>query len=85
MKTLLLVSVVVAFTAAPALADDCMMRQVQIDKAFGKRFDKQATKVRSIAYDGSRLCKAGKTKDGLMKYDEAAKEGGLVAETMGKK
>jgi hypothetical protein len=85
MKALLLSLVVVAFAAVPALADDCMMRQAQIDKTYGKRFDKQATKVRSIAFEGSRLCKAGKTKDGLMKYDEAAKEGGLTADAMGKK
>jgi hypothetical protein len=86
MRALLLGLVVSAFAFTPALAaDDCMMRQAQVDKAFGKRFDKQATKVRSTALEGSRLCKAGKTKDGLMKYDQAAKEGGLMAGAMEKK
>jgi hypothetical protein len=85
MKALLLSLVVIAFAAVPALAEDCALRQAQIDKAYGKRFDKQASKVRSIAFEGSRLCKAGKTKDGLVKYDDAAKEGGLTAEATGKK
>jgi len=86
MKALLLGLVAVAFAFTPTLAaDDCMMRQMQIDKAYGKRFDKQATKVRSIAAQGSKLCKSGKTQDGLMKYDEAAKAGGLMAGGMEKK
>lgn len=86
MKALLLVLVAIVFAAAPALAaDDCMMRQTQIDKTFGKRFDKQASKVRSIAAQGSKLCKSGKTKEGLMKYDEAGKEGGLMMSKTGTK
>ncbi|HSB40643.1 MAG TPA: hypothetical protein VLK28_02335 [Methylomirabilota bacterium] len=80
MKTLLLgLVMVVALPFAPArAADDCTMRQTQIDKMYGKRFDRQAAKVRSIALEGSRLCKSGKVSEGLAKYDMAAKEGGVM-------
>lgn len=80
MKALLFGLVAVVFAFTPALAaDDCAMRQAQIDRAFGKRFDKQASAVRTKAAEGSKLCKSGKTKEGLMKYDEAAKAGGMMA------
>lgn len=82
MKTLsitLLALVMIALGSAPAVAaDDCKMRQGEIDRAYGKRFDKQATKVRAIAAEGSKLCASGKTKEAMMKYDEASKEAGLA-------
>lgn len=85
MKAFLLAAAAVLLAVAPAMADDCMMRQSQVDKSFGKRFDRQASKVRQIAMEGSKLCKAGKTKEAMMKYEEAAKEGGLTAGAMDKK
>jgi len=86
MKARLLVLVAIVFAAAPALAaDDCMKRQTQIDKMYGKRFDKQASKVRAIAAEGATLCRSGKTKEGLTKYDEAAKEGGVMVGVADKK
>jgi hypothetical protein len=79
MTALLLVLLIVGFPLTSALAaDDCKMRQEQVDRAYGKRFDKQATKVRSVAADASKLCKGGKTKEALALYDQAAKEGGLA-------
>jgi hypothetical protein len=77
MRALLVVLMIVAFSFTPAVAaDDCKMRQDQVDRAFGKRFDRQASKVRAIAAEASKLCKGGKTKEALAMYDQAAKESG---------
>jgi pentatricopeptide repeat protein len=77
MKALVVVLAMVAFSFTPvAAADDCKMRQEQIDRTHGKRFDRQASKVRAMATEASRLCKAGNTKEALAMYDQAAKESG---------
>jgi pentatricopeptide repeat protein len=67
----------VAFSFTPVFAaDDCKMRQDQVDRTFGKRFDRQAANLRAIAAEALKLCKAGKTKEALAMYDQAAKESG---------
>lgn len=81
MKAFVLGIAVLALSAVPALAaDDCQMRQQEIDKAFGKRVDRQAADVRALAKQGIALCKAGKKSEGMMKFDEAAQKGGLTAQ-----
>lgn len=81
MKAIVLGIAVLALSAVPALAaDDCQMRQYEIDKTFGKRFDRTAANVKALAKEGMALCKAGKKSEAMMKYDEAAKTGGLAAQ-----
>jgi len=82
MRALVIGLAVLTLSAVPALAaDDCAMRQYEIDKVYGKRFDKKAAEVRGLAKQAMALCKAGKKEDAMKMYDEANKKGGIVAST----
>jgi hypothetical protein len=79
MRILAIGCVVLALSVVPALAaDECQMRQYEIDKTFGKRFDRTGAEVRSLGKQAMALCKAGKKSEAMKKYDEAAKKGGIV-------
>ncbi len=80
MSSLLLTLVVLVVWTVAASASECPLLQAQIDKEFGRRFDKQATNARALAAEANALHKAGKHADSVKKYDEAAKEAGLMLE-----
>jgi hypothetical protein len=81
MRTILLSLALVALVALPAYAateaEQCNTVSKEIDKAFGKRFDKQASSVRSKQAQAKKLQAQGKHGDALKVYEAAAKEGGL--------
>jgi hypothetical protein len=60
-----------------ASAFQCPKLQSQIDKEFGKRFDRTATSARSVAAQAAVLHKEGKHAESVKMYEEAAKAGGL--------
>jgi hypothetical protein len=81
MRTILLTLALVALVALPVCAateaEQCNMVSMEIDKSFGKRFDKQAANVRSMQGQAKKLQAQGKHADALKVYEAAAKEGGL--------
>jgi hypothetical protein len=81
MRTLLLSLALVALVALPVCAateaEQCNMASMEIDKTFGKRFDKQAANVRTLQAQAKKLQAQGKHADALKVYEAAAKEGGL--------
>jgi hypothetical protein len=81
MRTLLLAFAFVALVALPVCAgtevEQCDMASTQIDKEYGKRFDRQAASVRSMQTQARKLQAQGKHADALKVYEAAAKEGGL--------
>ena len=77
MKTIVLAASLLAFSAAAAGAHECPALQAQIDKEFGKRFDRTAAGARSAAAEAMALHRAGKHAESVKKYDDAAKAGGL--------
>jgi len=58
-------------------AFQCPQLQAQIDKEFGKRFDRTATTARSTAAEAAALHRAGKHAESVKMYEDAAKAGGL--------
>ena len=80
MKRILLSVVLLGAVAGSASAGECPMLQAQIDKEFGKRFDKTAAAARSAAAQGMALHRAGKHAESVQKYEEAAKAGGMTLE-----
>ncbi len=82
MRTILLTLALVAMVATPVAAasdaERCDMAQLQIDRAYGKRFDKQAAQVRTQQVQAQRLHKQGKHSDALKVYEAAAKTGGVT-------
>jgi hypothetical protein len=48
---------------------------MDIDKEFGRRFDRTATDVRHMAKRAAELCKSGKDADSVKMYQEAMKAG----------
>lgn len=80
MKRMLLSALLLGAVAGTASAGECPMLQAQIDKEFGKRFDKTAAEVKSLAGEGMALHRAGKHAESVKKYDDAAKAGGLTLE-----
>ena len=77
MKAILFGLSFLAISAAAAGAHECPALQAQIDKEFGKRFDRTASTARSLAAQAMSLHKTGKHAESVQKYDEAAKAGGL--------
>lgn len=77
MKRIVMSLVMIAAAATAAGAGECPALQAQIDKEYGKRFDKTAASVKSIAAEAMALHRAGKHADSVAKYDEAAKAGGM--------
>ena len=77
MKAIVLGVSLLALSASAAGAHECPALQAQIDKAFGKRFDKTAASTRSMAAEAMALHRAGKHADSVKKYDDAAKAGGM--------
>ena len=77
MKAILLSLALLGVLASAAGASECPMLQAQIDKEYGKRFDKTATGVRSMAAQAWALHRAGKHAESEKMYDEAAKAGGM--------
>jgi hypothetical protein len=78
MKRILLGVILVGAVASAASAGECPMLQAQVDKEFGKRFDNTAAAVKSTAAEGMALHQAGKHAESVMKYEEAAKAGGIT-------
>lgn len=81
MRTLLLSLALVALVAMPVSAfteaEQCDMASRQIDKEFGKRFDKKAAEVRTMAAQARMLQKQGKHAEALKAYEAAAKAGDI--------
>ena len=75
--SLALVAVVVMPVSAATEAEECEMAATQIDREFGKRFDKKAAEVRSMAFQARSLQKQGKHAEALKVYEAAAKTGGV--------
>lgn len=77
MRTIVLALGVVAVSATIVAAGECPTLQAQVDKEYGRRFDKTAAVVRATAKEAEALHKAGKHADSIKKYDDAAKAGGM--------
>ena len=77
MRAILLGAALVFVSAGIAGAGECPMLQAQIDNQFGKRFDRQATDVRTKAAEAMALHKAGKHEESVKAYEEAAKLGAV--------
>jgi basic membrane lipoprotein Med (substrate-binding protein (PBP1-ABC) superfamily) len=81
MRTLLLSLAFVALVAMPVSAaseaEQCDMAATQIDKEYGKRFDKKAAEVRSMEAQARSLQKQGKHAEALKVYEAAAKSGDI--------
>jgi hypothetical protein len=75
--SLALVTLVVMPVSAATEAEQCDMAATQIDKEYGKRFDKTAAQVRSMAAQAKALHKQGKHTEALKVYEAAAKEGNV--------
>lgn len=78
MKAIVLGVSLLMVSAAAAGAGECPALQAQIDKEFGKRFDKSAAAAKALAAEGMALHRAGKHAESVAKYDEAAKAGGIM-------
>jgi hypothetical protein len=77
MKAILFGLSLLAISAAAAGAHECPALQTQIDKEFGRRFDRSASGARSVAAEAMALHRAGKHAESVQKYDDAAKAGGM--------
>jgi hypothetical protein len=81
MRTVLLSLALVVLVAMPVAAateaEECDMAATQIDREYGKRFDKKAAEVRSMASHARSLQKQGKHAEALKMYEAAAKAGDL--------
>jgi hypothetical protein len=77
MKAIVLGVSLLMVSAAAAGAGECPALQAQIDKEFGKRFDRTAATARATAAEAMTLHRAGKHADSVKKYDDAAKAGGM--------
>ena len=75
--SLALVSLMVMPVMAATEAEQCDMASKQIDKEFGKRFDKKAAEVRSMTAHARSLQKQGKHAEALKEYEAAAKAGNI--------
>jgi hypothetical protein len=75
--SLALVTLVVMPVSAGTDAEQCNMAAKQIDKEYGKRFDKKAAQVRSIQAQARSLEKQGKHSEALKVYQAAAKAGDI--------
>lgn len=78
MKTALLGIAMICALPVTAAAFQCPTLQAQIDKEFGKRFDRTAANARSIAAQAVALHRDGKHAESVKMFDEAAKAGGLT-------
>ena len=77
MRAILLGTAILFVSATAAGAGECPALQAQIDAQFGKRFDRQATEVRTKAAEAMALHRAGKHDESVKTYDEAAKLGAI--------
>jgi hypothetical protein len=81
MRTILLGLALLVLFAVPVIAEtaseQCEIASMQIDRAFGKRFDRQAAQVRSMATQARSLQKQGKHAEALKVYEAAAKAGNI--------
>jgi hypothetical protein len=75
MKATLLGIALLCAIPATAMAAQCSSMQMEIDKQYGKRFDRTATNVRHMAVKAAALCKSGKDADSVKMYQEAMKAG----------
>lgn len=80
MKRILLGVILVGAVSGVASAGECPMLQAQIDKEYGKRFDKTAAEVKSLAGEAMALHRAGQHAESVKKYEDAAKAGGVTLE-----
>ncbi|MGH7388537.1 MAG: hypothetical protein ACREM3_03660 [Candidatus Rokuibacteriota bacterium] len=77
MKGIVLGLGLVVALAGAASAGECPLLQAQIDKEYGRRFDKTAASVKSMAAQAMGLHRSGKHAESVKMYDEAAKAGGM--------
>ncbi len=74
MKAMLLGMAFVVASAATAVAAECPAVHAEVQKMYGKRFDKKAASVREADTQAMRLEKAGKKQEAMMMCDKIAKE-----------
>jgi hypothetical protein len=80
---LLSLALLVAMPAV-AMAAQCTSMQAEVDKQYGKRFDRTASNVRHMAAKAAALCKSGKDADSVKAYKEAMKTGQVAPASMKK-
>ncbi|HEY7039012.1 MAG TPA: hypothetical protein VID28_09185, partial [Methylomirabilota bacterium] len=73
MKMLMMALAVVAFAAAPALANQCPLLIKQIQDATAGKTDDASKKAAAMAVEAKALHDAGKHAESVAKADEAAK------------
>jgi hypothetical protein len=73
MKTTLIAIAMVVAMPLTAMAAQCTSMQMQVDKEFGKRFDRTASTVRQAAKKAQGLCKSGKDAESVKVYQDAMK------------
>lgn len=78
MKALLLGMALVVASAATAVAAECPAVHAEVQKMYGKRFDKQASTIRQADTQAMMLEKAGKKQEAMMLCEKIAKDGGLM-------
>ena len=72
MRILLSLAMLMA-TATAAIAGECPLLQAQIDKEYGKRFDKTAADVKSMAAEAMALHLSGKHAESVEALTKAEK------------
>jgi hypothetical protein len=73
MKMLMMALAIVAFAAAPALANQCPLLIKQIQDATAGKTDEASQKAIALAKEAQALHAAGKHAESVAKADEAAK------------
>ena len=76
-KVMLLGIAMIVAMPVTAMAGQCPLLQAQIDKEFGKRFDRTASTTKQLAAQANALHKSGKHAESVKKYEEAAKAGNV--------
>jgi hypothetical protein len=77
MKTMVIALAMIVAMPAAAMAFKCPTLQAEINKTYGKRFDRTATNVRYMAAKADALHKSGKHAESVKAYEEAAKAGNV--------
>ena len=72
MKMLMMALAIVAFAAAPALANQCPLLIKQIQDATAGKTDEASKKAQALAKEAQALHAAGKHAESVAKADEAA-------------
>ncbi|HXI22214.1 MAG TPA: hypothetical protein VNH46_14060 [Gemmatimonadales bacterium] len=78
MRMLMMALALVAFVAAPAMANQCPLLIKQIEDATAGKTDAASQKAIALAKEARTLHQAGKHSESISKADEAAKAIGLT-------